>query len=85
MTAKPQRRRVWNVLHTAGMYYFWLIFAEEYIIRLVLAEKATQLAAKDTLSYLCLSVLAILGLVIRVLGRKKKVDTNQGSKEIFQA
>ncbi|MFM2430985.1 MAG: hypothetical protein RLZZ511_2198 [Cyanobacteriota bacterium] len=61
-TAKAIGRRAWRVLHTAGMYYFWLAFI-------------TTFAAKALTSWLYLGMTAMVGLamVIRLWPRSKRM------------
>ena len=59
-TAKAIGRRAWRVLHTAGMYYFWLAFAIEFGRR-----------AMQEWGYLVLTLLVAISLIIRLLDRRK--------------
>ena len=59
-TAKAIGRKAWRVLHTAGMYYFWLAFAIEFGRR-----------AMQEWGYLVLTLLVAIALMIRLLDRRK--------------
>ena len=59
-TAKAIGRKAWRVLHTAGMYYFWLAFALESGMR-----------AMREWGYLVLTLLVTIALIIRILDRRK--------------
>jgi methionine sulfoxide reductase heme-binding subunit len=60
-TAKAIGRRAWRILHTAGMYYFWLAFMSEFAIR-----------ALSNWIYFGLTVLVTLVMVIRLWPRPKR-------------
>jgi methionine sulfoxide reductase heme-binding subunit len=62
-TAKAIGRRAWRILHTAGMHYFWLAFALEYVFR-----------AFQNWIYFVLALLVLAGMAIR-LWPKPKVTT----------
>lgn len=57
--AKTIGRRAWRVLHTAGMYYFWLAFAMEFGLRIT----------KDW-SYGVLTLLVTIALLIRLIDHR---------------
>lgn len=61
-------RRAWQVLHTAGMYYFWLAFTVEFSLRM----------PKSIVIYLPFVVLLIVGLILRLIAPKmqKKLIRN---------
>jgi methionine sulfoxide reductase heme-binding subunit len=59
-TAKAIGRRAWRVLHTAGMYYFWLAFAMEF------GRRSLQ-----EWGYLVLTLLVAISLIIRLFDRRK--------------
>jgi methionine sulfoxide reductase heme-binding subunit len=58
--AKAIGRRAWRVLHTAGMYYFWLIFAVEFGRR-----------ARLEWGYLFLTLLVAIAMLVRIFGSRK--------------
>jgi methionine sulfoxide reductase heme-binding subunit len=58
--AKAIGRRAWRVLHTAGMSYFWLIFAVEFGRRAGLEW-----------GYSLLSLLVAISMLIRILGSRR--------------
>ncbi len=58
--AKAIGRRAWRVLHTAGMYYFWLAFAMEF------GRRSLQ-----EWGYLILTLLVAIALIIRLFDRRK--------------
>jgi methionine sulfoxide reductase heme-binding subunit len=53
-------RKAWRILHTAGMYYFWLAFALEFGMR-----------SLREWGYSVLTFLVIAALIIRLLDRRK--------------
>ncbi|AFY96556.1 Ferric reductase like transmembrane component [Chamaesiphon minutus] len=59
-TAKVIGRRAWRVLHTAGMYYFWLIFAVEFGRR-----------ARLEWGYLFLTLLVSIAMLVRIFGTRR--------------
>jgi methionine sulfoxide reductase heme-binding subunit len=59
-TAKAIGRKAWRILHTAGMYYFYLIFAVEFGRR-----------SMQEWGYLVLTLLVAIALIIRLLDRQK--------------
>ncbi len=61
-TAKAIGRQAWRVLHTSGMYYFWLAFAMEFGRR-----------SMQEWGYLFLTLLIASALIIRLLDRRKLV------------
>ncbi|WP_219892273.1 hypothetical protein [Chamaesiphon polymorphus] len=58
--AKAIGRRAWRVLHTAGMYYFWLIFAVEFGRR-----------AQLEWGYLFLTLLVAIAMLVRIFGTRR--------------
>jgi methionine sulfoxide reductase heme-binding subunit len=66
-TAKAIGRRAWRVLHTAGMYYFWLAFMTEFAMR-----------ALSNWVYFTLTVLVTLAMVIRLWPRPKRTLVAEG-------
>jgi methionine sulfoxide reductase heme-binding subunit len=55
LTTRAIGRRAWRILHTAGMYYFWLAFMMEFVMR-----------ALTSWVYFGLTVLVGLAMVIRL-------------------
>jgi methionine sulfoxide reductase heme-binding subunit len=53
-------KRAWKILHTAGMYYLWIVFASSYGPRATHSPLAAAFA-----------VLLLAALVLRVAARKK--------------
>lgn len=57
--AKAIGRKAWRILHTAGMYYFWLAFALEFGLR-----------SLREWGYMVLTLLVIGALILRLLDRR---------------
>jgi methionine sulfoxide reductase heme-binding subunit len=62
LTARAIGRRAWRILHTAGMYYFWLAFMMEFTMR-----------SLSSWIYFGLTVLVGLAMVIRLWPRSKRL------------
>jgi methionine sulfoxide reductase heme-binding subunit len=59
--------RAWSLLHTAGSYYIWLIFANSYIARAVQMPE-----------YVPIAMLVVSAVVLRIAAR---VSRFPGRKE----
>nr|WP_242046920.1 hypothetical protein [Fischerella sp. FACHB-380] len=55
-------QRGWKVLHTAGMYYFWLAFTVEFSMKIF----------HSVLIYLPLVILLVLAMVLRVIAPRRQ-------------
>jgi hypothetical protein len=67
-TAKAIGRKAWRILHTAGMYYFYLIFA---IAKRCLEQVEFGRRSMQEWGYLVLTLLVAIALIIRLLDRRK--------------
>ena len=67
-TAKAIGRKAWQILHTAGMYYFWLVFA---IAKRCLEQVEFGRRSIQEWGYLVLTLLVAIALIIRLFDRRK--------------
>jgi sulfoxide reductase heme-binding subunit YedZ len=65
-TAQMLGPRAWSLLHTAGSYYIWLIFANSYIARAVQMPE-----------YVPIAILVVSALVLRIAARVSRSRAQQ--------
>ncbi|WP_066378856.1 MULTISPECIES: hypothetical protein [unclassified Anabaena] len=54
-------RRYWQILHTTGMYYFWLAFTTEFVVKI----------PQSIPIYLPFSSLLVVAMILRLFAMKK--------------
>ncbi|PMB07919.1 hypothetical protein CEN40_17675 [Fischerella thermalis CCMEE 5205] len=55
-------QRAWKILHTAGMYFFWLAFTVEFSMRIL----------HSVLTYLPLVILLVFAMILRVIAPRRQ-------------
>ncbi|MFT4572497.1 MAG: sulfoxide reductase heme-binding subunit YedZ [Hyphomicrobiaceae bacterium] len=63
--------RNWKRLHTVGVYYIWIIFAQTYAGRVSAPDNLSAAAPSDPVVYAVLLAIALIALSLRIVGLRR--------------